>query len=70
MQRIIHTDRLDQRPAYIGDAGRVVQIVEYNISKWLITLPDPYTLTDAQDWLSSLRLIGGAMFGGSPVMAR
>ena len=55
MQRIIHTDRLDQRPAYIGDAGRVVQIMECNISKWLITLPDPYTLTDAQDWLSSLR---------------
>ena len=26
MKRIIHTDRLVLRPAYIGDAGRVVQI--------------------------------------------
>ena len=46
-------------PAYIGDAGRVVQIMEYDISKWLITLPDPYTLTGAQDWLSSLRFERG-----------
>jgi RimJ/RimL family protein N-acetyltransferase len=54
MKRIIHTDRLVLRPAYIGDAGRVVQIMEYDISKWLIPVPDPYTLTDAQNWLSSL----------------
>ena len=59
MKRIIHTDRLVLRPAYIGDAGRVVQIMEYDISKWLIPVPDPYTLTDAQDWLSSLRLERG-----------
>jgi RimJ/RimL family protein N-acetyltransferase len=55
MQRIIHTDRLVLRPAYIGDAGRIVQIMEYDISKWLNRVSDPYTLTDAQDWLSSLR---------------
>ena len=55
MQRIIYTDRLVLRPAYIGDAGRVTQIMEYDILKWLIPVPDPYTLTDAQDWLSSLR---------------
>ena len=59
MKRIIHTDRLVLRPAYIGDAGRVVQIMEYDISKWLIPVPDPYTLTDAQDWLSSLRFERG-----------
>lgn len=59
MQRIIHTDRLVLRPAYIGDAGRVAQIMEYDISKWLIPVPDPYTLTDAQDWLSSLRFERG-----------
>ena len=41
MKRIIHTDRLVLRPVYIGDAGRVVQIMEYDISKWLISLPDP-----------------------------
>ena len=28
MQRITHTDRLVLRPAYDGDAGRVVQIME------------------------------------------
>ena len=28
MQRIIHTDRFVLRPAYDGDAGRVVQIME------------------------------------------
>ena len=55
MQRIIHTDRLVLRPAYIGDAGRIVQIMRYDISKWLNRVSDPYTLTDAQDWLSSLR---------------
>ena len=55
MQRIIHTDRLVLRPAYIGDAGRIVQIMEYDISKWLNRVSDPYTLTGAQDWLSSLR---------------
>jgi RimJ/RimL family protein N-acetyltransferase len=55
MQRIIHTDRLVLRPAYIEDAGRIVQIMEYDISKWLNRVSDPYTLTDAQDWLSSLR---------------
>ena len=49
MKRIIQTDRLVLRPAYIGDAGRVVQIMEYDISKWLIPVPDPHTLTDAQD---------------------
>jgi hypothetical protein len=49
MQRIIHTDRLVLRPAYIGDAGRIVQIMEYDISKWLNRVSDPYTLTDAQD---------------------
>ena len=59
MQRIIHTDRLVLRPAYIGDAGRVVQIMEYDISKWLIPVPNPYILTDAQDWLSSLRFERG-----------
>jgi len=59
MQRIIHTDRLVLRPAYIGDAGRVAQIMEYDISKWLIPVPDPHTLTDAQDWLSSLRFERG-----------
>ena len=59
MKRIIHTDRLVLRPAYIGDAGRVVQIMAYDISKWLIPVPDPYTLTDAQDWLSSLRFERG-----------
>ena len=59
MKRIIHTDRLVLRPVYIGDAGRVVQIMEYDISKWQISLPDPYTLTDAQDWLSSLRFERG-----------
>ena len=47
MKRIIYTDLLVLRPAYIGDAGRVVQIMEYDISKWLITVPDPYNLTDA-----------------------
>ena len=31
MKRIIHTDRLVLRPAYIGDAGRVVQIMEYDL---------------------------------------
>ena len=41
MKRIIQTDRLVLRPAYIGDAGRVVQIMEYDISKWLIPVPDP-----------------------------
>jgi hypothetical protein len=41
MKRIIRTDRLVLRPVYIGDAGRVVQIMEYDISKWLISLPDP-----------------------------
>jgi len=59
MKRIIHTDRLVLRPAYIGDAGRVLQIMEYDISKWLTRVPDPYTLTDAQDWLSSLRFERG-----------
>ncbi|MGB1331962.1 MAG: GNAT family N-acetyltransferase [Paracoccaceae bacterium] len=59
MKRIIHTDRLVLRPAYIGDAARVLQIVEYDISKWLIPVPDPYTLMDAQDWLSSLRFERG-----------
>ena len=59
MKRIIQTDRLVLRPAYIGDAGRVVQIMEYDISKWLIPVPDPHTLTDAQDWLSSLRFERG-----------
>ena len=59
MQCIIHTDRLVLRPAYVGDAGRVTQIMEYDISKWLIPVPDPYTLTDAQDWLSSLRFERG-----------
>ena len=59
MKRIIHTDRLVLRPAYIGDAERVVQIMGYDISKWLIPVPDPYTLTDAQDWLSSLRFERG-----------
>ena len=59
MKRIIDTDRLVLRPAYIGDAGRVVQIMGYDISKWLIPVPDPYTLTDAQDWLSSLRFERG-----------
>ena len=59
MKRIIHTDRLVLRPAYIGDAGRVVQIMEYDISKWLIPVPNPYILTDAQDWLSSLRFERG-----------
>ena len=59
MQRIIHTDRLILRPAYIGDAGRVVEIMEYDISKWLIPVPDPYALTDAQDWLSLLRFERG-----------
>jgi len=33
MKRIIHTDRLVLRPVYIGDAGQVVQIMEYDISK-------------------------------------
>ena len=70
MKRVIHTDRLVLCPAYIGDAGRVVQIMEYDISKWLILVPDPYSLTDAQDWLSSLRFKRGAMFGRSPLMAR
>ena len=59
MKRIIHIDRLVLRPAYDGDAGRVAQIMEYDISKWLIPVPDPYTLTDAQGWLSSLRFERG-----------
>ena len=59
MQRIIHTDRLVLRPANVGDAGRVTQIMEFDISKLLIPVPDPYTLTDAQDWLSSLRFERG-----------
>ena len=47
MKRIIHIDRLVLRPAYIGDAGHIVQIMEYDISKWLIPVPDPYNPTDA-----------------------
>ena len=38
--------------------------MEYEISKWRITLPDPYTLTDAQDWLSSLRFERGRYVWG------
>ena len=70
MQRIIHTDRLVLRPAYIGDAGRVAQIMEYDISKWLIPVPDPYTLTEPKIGYPRYALNEGAMSGRSAVTER
>ena len=60
MQRILKTDRLILRPATLLDAGAIFGAMEYDISKWLTRVPHPYSITDAQDWLSSLRFECGS----------
>jgi len=75
MAMIIRTARLTLRPLMREDLPDLVRTLNnLNISRWLARVPYPYTLTDAEDFLSlcatpkdnSLRLaitMGGSVIG-------
>jgi [ribosomal protein S5]-alanine N-acetyltransferase len=53
MRDIITSDRLTLRPFTMADAARVCTLIgDYDVSKMVSRAPYPYTLFDAQNWLS------------------
>jgi RimJ/RimL family protein N-acetyltransferase len=49
----LHTERLTLRPRRAEDADRLVALIgDYEVSGMLAMVPHPYTVADAQAWLS------------------
>ena len=61
MMKRIFAQIKNSAPRLYRGCGACCTDMEYDISKWLIPVPDPYTLTDAKDWLSSLCFERGVM---------
>ena len=50
---MIRTDRLTLRPPVTSDAPAIVPLVnDREVTKWLIQLPFPYTVQDAEDFIA------------------
>jgi ribosomal-protein-alanine N-acetyltransferase len=56
MRDIIVSDRLTLRQFTLADATRVCALIgDYDVAKMLSSCPHPYTMEDADDWLSKRR---------------
>lgn len=52
MELALETERLRLRRPEQGDADRiVVGLNDYEVTRWLVVVPHPYTLADAHEWL-------------------
>jgi RimJ/RimL family protein N-acetyltransferase len=56
MEDTIETERLRLRPAAAADARAIAKFIgDYEVCKWLSSVPYPYTQDDAKEWLGASR---------------
>jgi RimJ/RimL family protein N-acetyltransferase len=56
MEDILETERLRLRPIEASDARRIAKFIgDYDVCKWLSSVPHPYTEQDARDWVATNR---------------
>jgi len=53
MTPILTTDRLSLRPRAMADAEQIAALIgDYDVARMLYSVPYPYTLEDAREWVS------------------
>ncbi|GGX63688.1 N-acetyltransferase GCN5 [Tateyamaria omphalii] len=63
MTDLMTTDRLTLRRPGMQDAAVFTALVgDLDVSRWLTRVPHPYTLADAQDFISRVEIGGGNTF--------